>query len=195
MEDLVFATGNPHKIREVNELLEQRFKIEDLQSIGCREDIPETSATIAGNALQKAAYVYEHYGRDCFAEDTGLEVDALNGEPGVFSARYAGPEKNPQANTALLLKKMADQPNRAAQFRTFVALILGGEAFLFEGVIRGSIAQQPRGNQGFGYDPVFVPEGRQQSFAEMPAAEKNAISHRGRAMRKLRDFLLKRQED
>ena len=189
MKTLLFATGNPHKVKEVREILAERYEVKSLHDIGCQEDIPETAPTLEGNALLKARYVVDRYGMDCFAEDTGLEVDALGGAPGVFSARYAGEDKNPQANMSLLLKNLEEQPNRNAQFRTVIALCLEGKEFLFEGIVRGVIAKIPSGEGGFGYDPVFVPEGYSQSFAQIPAEEKNRISHRGKAVSKLLEFL------
>lgn len=189
MKTLLFATGNPHKVKEVREILAERYEVKSLHDIGCQEDIPETAPTLEGNALLKARYVVDRYGMDCFAEDTGLEVDALGGAPGVFSARYAGEDKNPKANMSLLLKNLEEQPNRNAQFRTVIALCLEGKEFLFEGIVRGVIAKIPSGEGGFGYDPVFVPEGYSQSFAQIPAEEKNRISHRGKAVSKLLEFL------
>lgn len=186
---LVFATGNSHKLREVRELIGQHYDVKGLADIGCTEDIPETSPTIADNALQKAHYVRDHYQLDCFSEDTGLEVDALNGDPGIYSARYAGPQKNAQDNMQLLLQNLDGKDHRAAQFRTVVALILDGEEHTFEGIVRGRILEAPRGTGGFGYDPVFVPEGYDQTFAELDASIKNQISHRGRAVRQLAEFL------
>jgi len=186
---LVFATGNSNKLREVRELIGQHYDVKGLSDIGCQEEIPETSPTIAGNALQKAHYVRDHYQLDCFSEDTGLEVDALDGAPGIFSARYAGPQKKAQDNMQLLLKNLKGNPNRAAQFRTVVALLLEGEEHTFEGIIRGHILEAPRGSGGFGYDPVFVPEGYDQTFAELDASVKNKISHRGRAVSQLAEFL------
>ncbi|NRB53363.1 MAG: non-canonical purine NTP diphosphatase [Saprospiraceae bacterium] len=192
MESIVFATSNPNKIKEVNELIGQIFHIIGLKEIGCAEDIPETQPTIEGNALQKAQYVLDNYQSDCFAEDTGLEVEALNGEPGVYSARYAGPQRNSQDNMDLLLQKLEGNDNRMARFKTVVALVLEGEVHTFEGIINGRIGLEPQGEGGFGYDPLFYPEGHDITFAEMDAAAKNAISHRGRAIRKLVDFLLAR---
>ncbi len=186
---LVFATGNPNKLREVRELIGQHYDVKGLSDIGCTEDIPETSPTIAGNALQKAHYVRDNYGLDCFSEDTGLEVDALNGDPGIYSARYAGPHKDPQDNMQLLLQNLAGTDNRGAQFRTVIALLLDGEERTFEGIVRGHILEAPRGTGGFGYDPIFVPEGYDQTFAELDASAKNQISHRGRAVRQLTKFL------
>jgi len=189
MESIVFATGNPNKIKEVNELLGSTFNIIGLKEIGCEEDIPETQPTIEGNALQKANYVLDHYQQDCFAEDTGLEVEALNGEPGVYSARYAGPQRDSTDNMKLLLQKLQGQENRKARFKTVVALVLNGEVHTFEGIVNGHIGFEPQGKGGFGYDPIFFPEDQAITFAEMDAATKNNISHRGRAIRKLAAFL------
>jgi len=163
--------------------------IKSLKDIGCTEEVPETTGTIQGNALQKARYVSENYKVDCFSEDTGLEVEALNGEPGVDTAHYAGPERSADANMALLLKNLGDNPNRGAQFRTIIALILDGKEHLFEGVVRGTITRQKMGTGGFGYDPVFIPDGHTQTFANLPAKIKNGISHRSRALAKLVAFL------
>lgn len=190
MKPIVFATGNPHKIREVNELLGDRFQIISLKDIGCEEDLPETQDTIAGNAQQKARYLKAHYGHDCFAEDTGLEIDALDGAPGVYTARYAGPQRDPEANMQLVLEQLADTQYRSARFRTVIALILNGQEHLFEGIAEGSIAEQQSGSGGFGYDPIFIPEGYGETFAEMDKVEKNAISHRGKAVELLAHFLL-----
>lgn len=189
MKKIVFATGNPHKLEEIQLILSD-YTLIGLAEIGCNEEIPETSPTIQGNALQKARYVVENYDvRNCFAEDTGLEVDALNGEPGVYSARYAGASKDATANMEKVLTQLEHQTNRAAQFRTVVALILEGEAYTFEGIIRGTIQNRKTGAGGFGYDPVFVPEGETRSFAEMSIAEKNKISHRAKAILQLKEFL------
>ncbi|MCB0628280.1 MAG: non-canonical purine NTP diphosphatase [Saprospiraceae bacterium] len=189
MKSVVFATANPHKVREVNELLGDRYDIKSLQDIGCTEDIPETQNTIMGNALQKARYLKHHYGHDCFAEDTGLEIDALEGAPGVYTARYAGPQRDPLANMQKVLEELADTNMRSARFRTVIALILDGEEHVFEGIAEGTIAEQPSGDKGFGYDPIFIPQGYDQTFAEMDADEKNAISHRGKAVDQLAAFL------
>ena len=189
MNTLVFATGNPHKVLEVKALLNERYEIKSLKDIGCEEDIPETSLSLEGNALLKARYVVEHYGLDCFSEDTGLEVAALDGEPGVYSARYAGAGKDPEANIDLLLKKLEGEENRSARFRTVIALIQNGKEHTFEGIINGHISRKRRGESGFGYDPVFIPDGYEHSFAEMSQTEKNAISHRGRAIRNFLAFL------
>lgn len=186
---LVFATGNPNKIREVHEMLSGGMDIAGLKDIGCYEDIPETQPTIEGNALQKARYVVDNYKVNCFSEDTGLEIDALNGEPGVYTARYAGDAKDPNANMALALERLKDKTNRGAQFKTVIALIIDKKEYTFEGIARGTIAHEKMGNKGFGYDPIFIPEGYTTSFAQMSAAEKNKISHRGKAVRKLVDFL------
>lgn len=186
---LCFATNNAHKITEVQHLLGGKFDIISLQDIDCTEELPETQPTLEGNAQQKADFVYQHYQVDCFADDTGLEIEALNGEPGVDSAHYAGPKRNSQANMQKVLDKLQNNHNRRAQFRTVIALILGGESYTFEGTISGSITSKPSGQQGFGYDPIFIPEGYQQSFAEMSLEEKNRISHRGRAVQKLVNFL------
>ena len=168
------------------------FQIESMRSLGINEDIPEDQLTLQGNALQKARFLYDRTGESCFADDTGLEVDALNGAPGVYSARYAGEAKNSLDNMALLLKNMSGIQNRKARFRTVIALILDGKEYLFEGIVNGTIAEEPRGTAGFGYDPLFVPDGYSTTFAEMDSEAKNAISHRGRAVEKLAAFLLKR---
>lgn len=186
---LVFATQNKNKAKEIEGLLPGKIIVKTLADIGCKEDIPEEQPTLEGNALQKARYVYEKYGVDCFADDTGLEVEVLNGEPGVYSARYAGPEKDSEANMDLLLEKLSGKENRKAQFRTAIALILDGKEYTFEGKVVGAIANQRSGDEGFGYDPIFVPEGETRSFAQMPLSEKNKISHRGRAIKKLSEFL------
>ena len=197
MPTLVFATQNQYKIDEISDVLlkklkgtnAQQWNIIGLKDIECAEDIPETSDTIEGNALQKAMYVYERYGYQCFADDTGLEVDALNGQPGVYSARFAGPEKNFSKNIRKLLAELGDAANRKARFRTVIALVLESDRYLFEGVIEGNIIHERRGEAGFGYDPVFVPDGHEKTFAEMSLDEKNEISHRALATVKLVDFL------
>ena len=186
---IVFATNNAHKLREVQQTVGDKFEIVSLRECGVVEDIPENEPTLEGNALAKARYIYSRTGLSCFADDTGLEVDALGGEPGVRSARYATDGHDDEANKRLLLERMDGKENRGAQFRTAMALILDGEEYLFEGVVRGEILTQECGDGGFGYDPLFAPEGRSESFAEMSAEEKNAISHRGRAVRKLAEFL------
>ena len=192
MKTLVFATNNLHKLEEVRDILGGSFRIASLKEIGCTDDIPETADTLEGNSLQKARYVKEKFGYDCFADDTGLEVEALGGAPGVFSARYAGPGHDSEANMQKLLKELEGKTNRQAQFRTVVALILEGREYTFEGIVRGTILTERRGTAGFGYDPVFVPEGYAETFAEMGSEEKNRISHRARAVQKLADFLHKR---
>lgn len=189
---LYFATNNIHKLKEVQEVVGDSFQIESMRSLGINEDIPEDQLTLQGNALQKARFLYDRTGESCFADDTGLEVDALNGAPGVYSARYAGEAKNSLDNMAQLLKNMSGIQNRKARFRTVIALILDGKEYLFEGIVNGTIAEEPRGTAGFGYDPLFVPDGYSTTFAEMDSEAKNAISHRGRAVEKLAAFLLKR---
>ena len=189
MKELIFATANPNKVREVNDLLAE-YHVKSLKDIGCEEEIPETSPTIEGNALQKAQYVKKHYQLDCFSEDTGLEIEALNGEPGVITAHYAGPQRSAEDNMNLVLSKLANTKNRNARFKTIIALILNGETHLFEGIVNGQIATQKSGEKGFGYDPIFIPDGYETSFAEMNAEEKNKISHRARAIAKLKDFLV-----
>ena len=186
---IVFATNNTHKLREVQQTVGDKFEIVSLRECGVVEDIPENEPTLEGNALAKARYIYSRTGLSCFADDTGLEVDALGGEPGVRSARYATDGHDDEANKRLLLERMEGKENRGAQFRTAMALILDGEEYLFEGVVRGEILTQECGDGGFGYDPLFAPEGHSESFAEMSAEEKNAISHRGRAVRKLAEYL------
>lgn len=189
MKTLIFASGNDHKIREVRELLSNLYDVKGLIDIGCTADIPETSDTFEGNALLKAQYVVDHFGLDCFAEDTGLEVEALNGAPGVYSARFAGLHKNSADNISLLLQKLQGQVNRKARFKTIIALIWNSKTHYFEGIVNGHITDTPRGSGTFGYDPIFVPEGYDITFAEMEADLKNSISHRGRAIQKLLKFL------
>ena len=186
---LVFATNNAHKLREVSQVVGDEFTLVSLRECGIVEDIPEEQPTLEGNALQKARYIYARTGLDCFADDPGLEVDALGGEPGVRSARYATDGHDDEANKRLLLERMEGVEARGAQFRTAIALIIGGKEYLFEGIVRGHITTEEQGEGGFGYDPLFVAEGCEQSFAEISAEEKNAISHRGRAVRKLAEFL------
>ena len=186
---IVFATNNAHKLDEVRQVVGEKFEIVSLRECGIVEDIPENEPTLEGNALAKARFIYERTGFNCFADDTGLEVDALGGEPGVRSARYATDGHDDEANKRLLLERLQGEENRAAQFRTAVALILGGKEYLFEGIVRGEIALEQHGEGGFGYDPLFFPEGGDLTFAQMSSAEKNAISHRGRAVRKLAEFL------
>ncbi len=187
--ELVFVSHNPHKIEEISEILGQGFSLKGLGDLPCHEDIPEPHETLEDNALEKARYVNRKFGVDCFADDTGLEVEALDGLPGVHSARYAGEAKDSEANIEKLLKNLEGEENRKARFRTVIALILNGREYLFEGVVNGTIARQKAGTKGFGYDPVFVPNGYQTTFAQMPLHEKNRISHRGRAIQKLAAFL------
>ena len=189
MRKLIFATNNAHKLGEVQALLGDAFELVTLRECGITEDIPETAETLEGNALQKARYVYKKTGLDCFADDTGLEVDALNGAPGVHSARYATDGHDFAANNRLLLKNLEGVVDRTARFRTVIALILGGVEYTFEGRVEGTIATSESGSEGFGYDPLFVPSGEIITFAQMSAEAKNAISHRGRAVAKLVDFL------
>ena len=187
--ELVFATNNAHKLDEVRQILGDRFTVHSLKEIGCTEDIPETGDTVQDNALQKARYVKEHYGYDCFADDTGLEVKALGGAPGVHSARYAG-DHDSEANMTKLLQELEKKSDRSAQFRTVVALILNGQEVLFEGIVTGQIAKERHyGDGGFGYDPIFVPDGYTETFSQMSSQGKNLLSHRGRAVRKLADYL------
>lgn len=191
---IVFATNNQHKLAEVRQILGERFEVVGLKDIGCHEDIPETADTLEGNAQQKVHYVKEHYGLDCFADDTGLEVAALDGAPGVHSARYAelfgkGDTHDSDANMNLLLNNLEEKTDRSARFRTVIALIYKGQEYLFEGICPGKILHERHGSEGFGYDPIFQPTGFDQSFAQMSAEEKNAISHRGRATQKLAEFL------
>lgn len=190
---LVVATNNAHKLDEIRAILGDRFTVKGLADIGCHDDIPETADTLDGNASIKALYVKEHYGLDCIADDTGLMVDALGGEPGVRSARYAGPGHDSAANTALLLSRLEGKADRSARFVTAIALTRpDGGVIYFHGKVEGQIAVAPSGSAGFGYDPVFIPdEGDGLTFAEMSAEEKNAISHRGRAIRALADYLLR----
>ena len=194
MKKLVFATNNEHKLYEVRAILKDTYQVLGLKDINCFEDIPETADNLEDNARQKAHYVYEHYHIDCFADDSGLEVEALNGAPGVYSARFAalegtGEPHDAKANTNRLLRELKDKDNRKAQFRTIVCLILDGKEHLFEGVVKGEIDKKPRGTAGFGYDPVFMPEDYGKTFAELGDNIKNSISHRARAIKKLVDFL------
>ena len=188
MPKLVFATNNTHKLAEVRALLPD-WEILSLQDIHCFEDIPETKKTLEGNALQKAQYVFDKYGLDCFADDTGLLVDALKGAPGIYSARYAGEPANTQNNLKKLMQNMQDKLNRQAHFKTVIALILNGKTYSFEGICQGKITTEAKGRDGFGYDPVFQPVGYDKTFAEMSQNEKGAISHRGKAVLKLIEFL------
>ena len=189
MKTIVFATNNLHKLEEVRAIVSGGINIVSLFDIGCHDDIPETADTLEGNAQQKAKYVKEHFGYDCFADDTGLEVEALNGEPGVRSARYAGDSHDSNANMDKLLSALEDQQNRKARFRTVIALIINGNEEYFEGIINGRIIDEKRGNTGFGYDPIFVPDGYKETFAELGADIKNNISHRAIATRKFAEWL------
>uniref|UniRef100_UPI00321719D4 non-canonical purine NTP diphosphatase n=1 Tax=uncultured Draconibacterium sp. TaxID=1573823 RepID=UPI00321719D4 len=193
--ELVFATNNKHKLEELQAILGDHFKLLSLADIDCNEEIPEDQATLEGNASQKAFFVYEKFGYNCFADDTGLEIDALNGEPGVYSARYAGEEKSAEANMKKALQKLSKINNRKARFRTVISLIIKGEEKQFEGIVDGEILNEKRGGSGFGYDPIFQPEGFNVSFAEMELSDKNKISHRGRAVRKLVDYLKNYDEE
>ena len=188
---LVVATNNAHKLEEIAAILGNEMELLSLKDIQCFADIPETADTLEGNARQKVMYIYENYGMDCFADDTGLEVDALNGAPGVYSARYAGDGHDSEANMQKLLHELEGKKNRKAQFRTAICLIQEGKEYLFEGIVKGEIIQEKRGGAGFGYDPIFVPEGYEQTFAELGNDVKNTISHRARAVEKLCLFLKK----
>lgn len=188
--NIVFATANLNKVREVEDILRYSFKIHTPSEYGITEDIPETGDTLEENALLKARYVHKKTGMNCFADDTGLEVEALNGEPGVRSARYAGEGKDFRENMELLLSEMREKKDRNARFRSVIALIFNEKEYLFEGVINGSLTEIPAGEHGFGYDPIFIPEGYDITFAQMPESEKNKISHRAIAIKKLTDFLL-----
>lgn len=195
---IVFATNNAHKLQEIRDILGPDFDIVSLADIGCHEDIPETGYTLEANAHQKAEYIFDNYHLDCFADDTGLEVDALDGEPGVHSARYAeGTDHDSEANMAKLLRKLDDNPNRKARFRTVISLIqmeggnpLCSREYRFEGIVEGRIAYEKHGTEGFGYDPIFIPDGYDKSFAELGEDIKNKISHRARAVKKLADWLI-----
>lgn len=191
---IIFATNNAHKLSEVQAVLGDSFELVTPRMCGVEEDIPETAATLEGNASQKSHYLYEKTGLDCFADDTGLEVEALGGEPGVHSARYATDGHDFAANNRLLLKNLEGKENRRARFRTVISLIEGGEEHLFEGIVEGHIIDHESGEEGFGYDPLFVPDGFDRTFAEMTAEEKNAVSHRGRAVRKLVAYLHEKQK-
>jgi XTP/dITP diphosphohydrolase len=186
---IVFATNNVNKILEIQSMLPESIEIISLESIGCHEEIPETADTIEENAIMKANYVTEKYGYDCFADDTGLEVDALNGDPGVFSARYAGEQRSAEDNMTLLLSNLEDKTNRKAQFKTVITLNLKGKQYLFTGIAKGEITMERAGNQGFGYDPIFRPENYQETFAQLPLETKNKIGHRGKATVELIAFL------
>ncbi|MGV3508359.1 MAG: non-canonical purine NTP diphosphatase [Sphingobacteriaceae bacterium] len=188
MKTLVFATNNQHKLDEVQAMIGNNFKLKSLKDIGCDADIPETGVTFEENASQKSRFIFENYKVDCFSDDSGLEVDAVNGEPGVYSAHYSG-SRDTETNMQLVLDKLGDNSNRTARFRCVISLILDGNEHLFEGSVEGSISQKRSGTSGFGYDPIFIPDGYEQTFSEMSGEEKNKISHRGKAMAKLVQFL------
>jgi len=197
MIQLVFATNNQHKIKEIRKVLgdlnfsdtTDKIEILSLDDIQCREDIPETQETIEGNASQKSFYIFDYYKHNCFADDTGLEVEVLNGRPGVYSARYAGPEKDPDKNMDKVLEELDSKSNRKARFKTVISLIIEGKEYLFEGIVNGVILNDKRGEMGFGYDPIFLPDGYDQTFAEMDLQTKNGISHRARAVEGMVEFL------
>lgn len=189
MQKIIFATGNKNKLKEAAEILGGKYELVTAAEAGITEDIPETSDTIEGNASQKSHYLWKKTSMACFADDTGLEVEALGGRPGVYSARYAGDAKDSKANMEKLLSELEGEKNRNARFRTVISLITGGKEYLFEGILKGRITESQLGNAGFGYDPVFMPEGYDKTLAEMPLHEKNLISHRGIAVRKLAEFL------
>jgi XTP/dITP diphosphohydrolase len=186
---LVFATNNPHKLQEIKHLLNNSIDLLCLSDIPCDDEIPETQETLEGNAAEKSFYIFDKYGLNCFADDTGLEIEALNGEPGVYSARYAGKERDSGKNMDLVLEKLSGTKNRKARFRTVISLVIDGHETQFEGVVNGEILEEKRGQTGFGYDPIFRPEESTSSFAEMTLGEKNKISHRGRAVQKLVEYL------
>jgi XTP/dITP diphosphohydrolase len=193
--ELIFATNNQHKTKEINSLLGEKWTIQSLADLNFQDEIPETGDTLEDNALEKARFVHQLWGKDCFADDTGLEVDSLKGAPGVFSARYAGNTKDSTKNIKKLLEELKGKTNRKARFRTVIALIINGQEQLFEGIVEGQILQNPEGNKGFGYDPVFQPNETEVSFAQMPLSEKNLISHRAKAIEKLTNFLNNLIED
>lgn len=194
IKDIVFATNNGHKLEEVRQIVGDRFRVLSLKEINCHDDIPETADTLEGNALIKARWIKERYGFDCFADDTGLMVDALGGAPGVHTARYAGEDCDSEKNVSKMLSELDGVEDRNAHFSTVIALIYEGEEIVLEGRVDGSIATTRGGNGGFGYDPIFIPNGYNITFAEMPAHEKNTISHRGRAMQKLMDVLMQKDK-
>ena len=187
--ELVFATNNQHKLEELQALLGSKIRLLSLNDIGCTDEIPEEQPTLEGNASQKAFYVFNKFGYNCFADDTGLEIEALNGGPGVYSARFAGEEKSPQANMDKVLRLMEKIKNRKARFRTVISLVIDGAETQFEGIVEGEILTAKQGDKGFGYDPLFMPAGFRKTFAEMDMSEKNGISHRGRAVEKLVQYL------
>jgi XTP/dITP diphosphohydrolase len=192
---LVFATNNPHKLQELQYLLGDSTELLCLNDIGCTDDIPENQETLEGNATEKSFYIYNKYGYNCFADDTGLEIEALNGEPGVYSARYAGEDRSADQNMNLVLSKMAKIKNRKARFRTVISLVINGHEIQFEGNVSGQILEEKRGATGFGYDPIFLPDESNLSFAEMSMGEKNKISHRARAVLKLVEYLTQLKPD
>lgn len=189
MTKLVFATNNQHKLRELQQILGNSIELLSLNDIDCTDEVPENQETLEGNAAEKAFYIYNKFGYNCFADDTGLEIDALNGAPGVYSARYAGEEKSAANNMAKVLREMEKINSRKARFRTVISLVIDGQEKQFEGIVEGEILRKAQGNEGFGYDPIFMPDGYDESFAEMSAEAKNKISHRGRAVEKLVDYL------
>jgi len=189
MRKIIFATNNKHKLEEVQQILDNNFEVLGLKEIGFEGDIPETGKALGENASIKSKFVFENFGMNCFSDDTGLEIEALNGRPGVYSARYAGEEGNAEKNIEKALIELRGKQNRKARFRTVVSLILDGKEHFFEGIVNGQIIDEKRGRDGFGYDPVFMPDGYKLTFAEMPAEQKNKISHRGRAINKLAEFL------
>jgi XTP/dITP diphosphohydrolase len=191
MRELIFVTNNLHKLKEIKAIIGESFRILSLADIGCNEEIVEDADTIPGNASLKSWFIFKKYGRDCFADDTGLEIDALNGNPGVKSARYAGDDCNPENNIRKVLSELEGSADRKARFRTVISLIINGEETQFEGTVEGSILKENRGKDGFGYDPIFEPDGYNESFAEMDPEKKNLISHRGRATKKLIEFLMR----
>ena len=193
-QNLVFATNNEHKLAEVKEITGDAFRVLSLSDIGCFDDIPETADTLEGNALLKARYVKQNYGYDCFADDTGLEIPALHNAPGVFSARYAGEAKDSKANIRKVLGELQNQADRSARFRTVIAVIIGEEEYLLDGIVEGSIIGEARGEAGFGYDPIFVPQGYTNTFAELGTEVKNSISHRAEAVKKLKQLVDAKQK-
>lgn len=189
MKELVLATNNPHKVEEIRNILGSSLSIKTLNELGFFEDIPEDSPTLQGNASQKSHFLFDKFGCNCFADDTGLEVEALDGAPGIYSARYAGEAKDPEENMRKLLKELEGKESRKARFRTVISLIWEGQEYFFEGIVEGVILTEKRGEEGFGYDPIFQPDGYDRSFAQLIMQEKNEISHRGRAVQKLLQFL------
>lgn len=192
---LVFATNNEHKLYEIKQLLDESIELLSLNDIDCKDDIPENQDTLEGNASEKSFYIYHKYGVNCFADDTGLEIEALNGEPGVYSARFAGEQRSAENNMNLVLDKLSIINNRKARFRTVISLVIDGRETQFEGIVEGHILKEKRGKTGFGYDPIFQPDESNLSFAEMSLEEKNKISHRGRAVQKLVEYLMQIKKD